>query len=83
MDDFTKDMFLEIKATARRNFVLVVLLTLVLFLSNAAWLYVWSLPENVRSESYELQGQDDANVVYNSQGQVHIDGKSVEEEEVQ
>ena len=69
------NMLSEIKSTSKRHFWIIVILIAALFFSNAMWLYVWSLPNEISTESYELQGSEDANVVYNNQGGVNINGE--------
>ena len=66
----------ELKLEARRNFIILIVTVILLFASNIAWLVAWNLPDKEVTESYELQGEDDANVVYNSQGEVQIDGQN-------
>ena len=75
-DELLRDLFVEFRHNARRSFVIIVILITALFVSNMAWLYAWNLPDSETYEEYELEGSDDSNVVYNSQGQVQIqDGK--------
>lgn len=71
----------EIKKESQRRFVLLVICIILLFASNMAWLVAWNLPLDSKTveESYELQGEDDANVVYNSEGEVHINGEKERE----
>lgn len=71
----------EIKKESQRRFVLLVICIILLFASNMAWLVAWNLPldNETVTESYELQGEDDANVVYNSEGEVHINGEKERE----
>ena len=71
----------EIKKESQRRFVLLVICIILLFASNMAWLVAWNLPldSETVTESYELQGEDDANVVYNSEGEVHINGEKERE----
>ena len=56
--------------------IMLIIMIVLFFASNLAWLYAWNLPDKEVSESYELQGQDDANVVYNDSGEVKIDGEN-------
>lgn len=76
MDNLATEILHEIKAQSRRYFIMLVIAIVLLFASNIAWLYAWNLPDESVTESYELTGQDDANVVYNSQGEVQIDGQN-------
>lgn len=76
MDSLASEILHEVKLQSKRNFVMLVICIVLLFASNIAWLIAWNLPDKQVSESYELQGTDDANVVYNSQGEVQIDGQN-------
>ena len=76
LDNLATEILHELKLQCRRYFILLVIVTILLFASNIAWLYAWNLPDDDFTESYELNGQDDANVVYNSQGEVQIDGEN-------
>ena len=76
MDNLATEILHELKAQSRRYFIMLVIAIILLFASNIAWLYAWNLPDEKVTESYELTGQDDANVVYNSQGEVQIDGQN-------
>ena len=80
MEGLATEILHELKNQARRNFILLIVCIILLFASNIAWLIAWNLPDNEVTESYELQGEDDANVIYNSQGEVQIDGQSKSEE---
>ena len=76
MEGLATEILHELKLQCRRYFILLVIVTILLFASNIAWLYAWNLPDDEFTESYELTGTDDANVVYNSQGEVQIDGEN-------
>lgn len=80
MEGLATEILHELKCQARRNFILLIVCIILLFTSNIAWLIAWNLPDKEVTESYELQGEDDANVIYNSQGEVQIDGQSQSEE---
>lgn len=69
----------EIKKESQRRFVLLVICIILLFASNMAWLVAWNLPEKEITESYDLQGEDNANVFYNSEGEVQINGEKKRE----
>ena len=76
VENLATEILHEIKLEAKRNFIMLIIAIILLFASNIAWLYAWNLPDRQTTESYELDGQDDANVVYNSQGEVQIDGQN-------
>ena len=72
MENLATEILHELKLEARRWFILLIISTFLLFISNIAWLIAWNLPEHEITESYELTGDDDANVVYNEDGDVRI-----------
>lgn len=72
-----------IKIESKRRFVLLIICIVLLFASNIAWLIAWNIPIDDVSETYELQGEDEANVVYNSQGEVKINGENQSYENTQ
>lgn len=76
VENLATEILHEIKLESKRNFIMLIIAIVLLFASNLAWLYAWNLPDKQTTESYELDGQDDANVVYNSQGEVQIDGQN-------
>ncbi len=59
----------------KRAFIIIITLIILLFASNAIWLYAWTLPDYETYETYELDGEDSSNVVYNSQEEVKINDK--------
>lgn len=76
VENLATEILHEIKLESRRNFIMLIIAIVLLFASNIAWLYAWNLPDKQVTESYDLSGEDDASVVYNSQGEVQIDGKN-------
>ena len=62
--------------TVKRLVYVIVLLIVLLFGSNAAWLYYESQFETVETttETYEAIADDGGNAVVNSDGSVHING---------
>ena len=62
----------ELRVESKRRFIVLIISIVALVLSNMAWLVAWNLPDNTVSESYELQGEDSANVIYNQLGEVEI-----------
>ena len=80
MENLASEILHELKLEAKRNFIILIVTVILLFASNIAWLIAWNLPEKEYTESYELQGEDEANVIYNSQGDVKIDGQNQGEE---
>ena len=76
MDNLATEILSEIKAQSRRYFIMLIIAIILLFASNIAWLYAWNLPDRQVVESYDLSGEDSANVVYNGEGEVQIDGQN-------
>lgn len=73
MDNLATELLREIKQESRRRFIIILILIIALVGSNIAWLIAWNLPSEEVTESYELQGEDNANVIYSSgEGDVKI-----------
>lgn len=77
MEGLASELLHEIKRESKRRFILLIICIVLLFASNMAWLIAWNLPAETETvtESYELQGEDNANVIYNSDGEVRINGE--------
>lgn len=76
-DNLATELLRELKRESKRRFILIIVLLFLFFGTNLAWLIAWNLPsEETVSESYELQGDGDANVFYNEQGEVKINEPS-------
>lgn len=73
-DSLASELLHEIKAESKRRFILLIICISLLFLSNLAWLIAWNLPSDEVTETYDLQGEDNANVFYNGEGEVSING---------
>ena len=67
-----REVLADLRIQAKRNFIIIITLIVMLFATSAAWLYYYSLPDYETYETYELDGEDSSNVVYNSQGNVKI-----------
>lgn len=77
MDNLATALLHEIKQESRRRFIIIIVLIVALVGSNLAWLIAWNLPDKELTESYELQGEDNANVVFSSgEGDVKINGEN-------
>lgn len=74
-DNFAFEVLKHEKLNTRRWFIITIICVTLLFVSNMAWLIAWNLPSEEVTDSYELQGEDNANVIYNSEGDVDIDVK--------
>jgi hypothetical protein len=68
----------ELHRESKRRFLLLLICIVLLFASNLAWLIAWNLPDNKETvtESYDLQGEDSANVFYNGEGEVTFNGEN-------
>ena len=71
-ENFALEVLRQEKLNTRRWFIITIICVVFLFASNLAWLIAWNLPsENtVKEESYEMQGEDNANVILNKEGEV-------------
>ena len=74
-ENFAFEVLRQEKLNTRRWFIITIICVTLLFVSNMAWLIAWNLPREEVIESYEMQGEDSANVIYNSEGDVDIDVK--------
>lgn len=75
------ELLREIKKESHRRFVLLIICIILLFASNMAWLIAWNLPGETVEETYDMKGEDDANVILNGDGEVHINEPNQSEEE--
>ena len=73
-DTLALEILHELKATIKRLWITVVILIVLLFGTNLAWLYYWNIPDDVKTTSYEIQSEDSGNAVYNEDGGVTING---------
>lgn len=80
-DNLATELLRELKRESKRRFILIIVLLFLFFGTNLAWLIAWNLPSESTTESYELQGEDSANVVYNSEGKVSINGNENQSDE--
>lgn len=72
-NSLASDILKVLNREARRRFIIIIVLIVALLASNIAWLIAWNLPIHEEESSYELQGEDNANVVYSSgEGDVRI-----------
>jgi hypothetical protein len=68
----------EVKRSSKRNFVLFIITLVMLFLTNALWLYAWTLPVEETSNtvttttSVDQDSQDnDVNTYIDSEGDIN------------
>ena len=79
-ESLASELLHELKKESQRRFILLIICIVLLFASNLAWLIAWNIPVDKVTESYELQGEDDANVFYNGQGEVRINEQNQSDE---
>lgn len=61
----------EIKKTSKRYFILFVITLVMLFLTNALWLYAWTLPVEEVTTTVDQDSQDSGmNTYIDSEGDV-------------
>ena len=75
-DSLALELLHEIKKTSKRWFILFIITLILLFTSNIIWLYSWCLP--TEQTSYDIQSDDNSNAIYNSSGELNIDGGTSE-----
>lgn len=70
------ELLMQLKTTIKRLFIVVLILTTMLFATNLAWLYCWNLPSENGESSYNIESQDNGNAIYNEDGKVNVNGKN-------
>lgn len=81
VENLATEILHELRLESKRRFIMLLISISLLFASNVAWLIAWNLPYKETTESYELSGEDSANVVYNQLGEVEISGQNQDSEE--
>jgi hypothetical protein len=67
----------EVKRTSKRWFILFIVVLVLFFATNLAWLYAWTLPiEETTTTTYDLDSEDNGNAIVNTDGEVNINGTS-------
>lgn len=75
-DNLALEILGELKHSIKRLYTIILILIILLFATNIAWLYAWNLPNETTSNSYDIQSEDNGNAIYNQNGEVGINGKS-------
>ena len=75
MDENNSYLIQEIERNSKRSFIIIIILIAVIFISNIFWIYSSVAYTEDYTESYELDGSEDANVVYSNQGGVNINSE--------
>ena len=74
-DNLATELLHEIKRTSKRNFILFIITLVMLFVTNALWLYAWTLPveeTSVTTTTVDQDSQDNgANTYIDSEGDVN------------
>lgn len=73
-DNLATELLHEIKRTSKRNFILFIITLVMLFVTNALWLYAWTLPveeTSVTTTTVDRDSQDNGSNTYiDSEGDV-------------
>lgn len=71
-DNLATELLHEIKRTSKRNFILFIITLVMLFVTNALWLYAWTLPVEEVTTTVDQDSQDNGvNTYINSEGDVN------------
>lgn len=78
MEDNTLAMELlhQLKSNMRKWFIAFIIVLIMFFASNIAWLYAWNLPTENTTTTYDADSEDNCNAIINDEGEVSIDGES-------
>lgn len=78
MEDNTLAMELlhQLKSNMRKWFIAFIIVLIMFFASNIAWLYAWNLPTENTTTTYDADSEDNGNTIINDEGEVSIDGES-------
>ena len=69
-DNLATELLHEIKRTSKRNFILFIITLVMLFVTNALWLYAWTLP--VEETTITQESEDNGSNHYiDSEGDVN------------
>ena len=72
-DNLATELLHEIKRTSKRNFILFIITLIMLFVTNALWLYAWTLP--VEETTITQESEDNGSNHYiDSEGDVNYGG---------
>jgi len=65
-DKLTLELLKEVKANARKWFIIAITLLVILFASNMAWLYYWNLPDEEVTVSQDTKDNGENNYIGNN-----------------
>jgi hypothetical protein len=66
----------QVKANSRKWFIAFIIVLVMFFVSNIAWLYAWNLPAERTVTTYDADSQDNGNAIINESGKVNVNGES-------
>lgn len=77
-DSLAVELLSTLKTLTKKLYAVIVILVILLFATNIAWLYAWNLPseDQTSTQSYEVESNDSGNAVYSEEGGVDINGKN-------
>lgn len=77
-DSLAVELLSTLKTLTKKLYAVIVILVILLFATNIAWLYAWNLPseDQTSAQSYEVESNDSGNAVYSEKGGVNINGKN-------
>lgn len=71
-DNLATELLHKIKRTSKRNFILFIITLVMLFVTNALWLYAWTLPVEEVTTTVDQDSQDNGvNTYIDSEGDVN------------
>lgn len=78
MEDNTLAMELlhQLKSSMKKWFIAFIIVLIMFFASNIAWLYAWNLPVESTTTTYDADSEDNGNAIINDSGEVNVNGKS-------
>ncbi len=65
-EKLTLELLKEVKANAKKWFVISIILLVILFASNMAWLYYWNLPSEDYTVEQHNEDEGDNNIIGNN-----------------
>ena len=66
----------QIKSNTKKWFIAFIIVLVMFFASNLAWLYAWNLPVENTTTTYDADSEYSGNAIINDSGEVNVNGKS-------
>lgn len=83
MEDNTLAMELlhQLKSNMKKWFIAFIIVLIMFFASNIAWLYAWNLPAetSTTTTTYDANSEDNDNAIINDSGKVNVNGEGNED----